>query len=369
MILSELKTNIQELSQKISRGIECLHIPDKEKEIISLRKETENTDFWDDQENARAVSQKLSTLEKIVSRWEGLRGDADALQEMTDMLEEDSPEVEEMSTEYEKLLKKYTQDELDLLFSGEFDDSDAIVEINAGAGGTEAQDWANMLLRMYLRFGERHGFKTEIIEKTDGTEVGIKSVMIEISGERAFGLLRSEKGTHRLVRQSPFNAKNLRQTSFAGVIVTPIIKNADKEVQIEDKDLRIDTFRASGAGGQHINKTDSAVRLTHIPSKVVVECQNQRSQHQNKEKAMEILKTKLLAKQREEEEKKAAEIRGEVTEAAWGTQIRNYVLHPYKMVKDLRTEYESGNPDIVLDGELDDFIRAFLEWDAAKTNR
>jgi peptide chain release factor 2 len=368
MILSELKSGIEDLSLKIDRGMECLHIPQKEEEIQKLRKETENPDFWNDQENARIVSQKLSSLEKIVEKWSTLFGDVKALGEMVDMLEEDSPELSEMSGEYEKILKQYSEAELDLLFSGELDDSDAIIEINAGAGGTEAQDWAEMLLRMYLRFAERHEFKSEILEKTDGAEAGVKSVMLEVSGERAFGLLRGEKGTHRLVRQSPFNAKNLRQTSFAGVIVTPIIKNADNEIQIEDKDIRFDTFRASGAGGQHVNKTDSAVRITHLPTKIVVECQNQRSQHQNKEKAMEILRAKLLAKQREEEEKKAAEIRGEVTEAAWGTQIRNYVLHPYKMVKDLRTDHESGNPDVVLDGELDDFIRAYLEWDAGKKN-
>jgi len=364
----ELKAGLNELSQKIARAIECLHIPEKQEEIQKLRIKTEDPRFWNDQENARTVSQKLSLLEKIVERWKDLSGNAEALKEMGEMLTEDSEELAEMAEEYEKLNAKYMKAELDLLFSGDFDDSDAIIEINAGAGGTEAQDWAEMLLRMYLRFAERHEFKTEMLEKTEGSEAGVKSVMIEVAGERAFGLLRGEKGTHRLVRQSPFNAKNLRQTSFAGVIVTPIIKNADNEIQIEEKDIRIDTFRASGAGGQHINKTDSAVRITHIPSKIVVECQNQRSQHQNKEKAMEVLRAKLLVKQREEEEKKAAEIRGEVTEAAWGTQIRNYVLHPYKMVKDLRTDFESGNPDTVLDGELDDFIRAYLEWDAGRKN-
>lgn len=366
VILAELRTAIAEISDKIARGALCLHIPQKQTEIDELRKQTEADGFWNDQDNARTVSQRLSSLEKIVERWQGLQGDAKAIAEMVDMLEEDSPELKEMVTEYERLAQKYQQAELDLLFSGEYDDSNAILEINAGAGGTEAQDWAGMLLRMYLRFAERHDFDTEILEKTEGAEAGIKSVMIEIAGERAFGLLRGEKGTHRLVRQSPFNAKNLRQTSFAGVIVTPVIKNADQEIVIEDKDLRIDTFRSSGAGGQHVNTTDSAIRIIHLPTKITVECQNQRSQHQNKEKAMEVLRAKLLAHRLEEEEKKAAAIRGEVTEAAWGTQIRNYVLHPYKMVKDLRTDTESNNPDVVLDGELDDFIRAYLEWDAAR---
>lgn len=366
MIFTELKSAVKQMREKIARGMECLHIPEKEKKIIELRKKTEANGFWEKPEYARDVSKNLSALEKIVERWKEISGNAEAIEEMLGMMEENSPEVPEMEEEFLNLKKKYNEAEMDLLFAGEFDGSDAIIEINAGAGGTEAQDWAEMLLRMYLRFAERHNFKSEILEKTEGNDAGIKSVMIEIIGDHAFGLLRGEKGTHRLVRQSPFNAKNLRQTSFAGVIVTPIIKNIDNEIVIEDKDIRLDTFRASGAGGQHINKTDSAVRITHIPTKIVVECQNQRSQHQNKEKAMEILKAKLLAKKREEEEKKAAEIRGEVTEAAWGTQIRNYVLHPYKMVKDLRSGYENSNPDMILDGDLDDFIQAYLEWDAAK---
>jgi peptide chain release factor 2 len=366
MIFTELKSAVKQMREKIARGMECLHIPEKEKEMAVLRAQTEETNFWDDPKNAREVSKQLSALEKIVHRWQEIAGNTEALDEMLEMIEEHSPEAKEMEEEFLALEKKYNDAEMDLLFGGEFDAGDAIIEINAGAGGTEAQDWAGMLLRMYLRFAERHDFKSEILEKTDGAEAGVKSVMIEIAGEQAFGLLRGEKGTHRLVRQSPFNAKNLRQTSFAGVIVTPVIKNVGDEVAIEEKDLRIDTFRASGAGGQHVNKTDSAVRIIHIPTKIVVECQNQRSQHQNKEKAMEILKAKLLAKKREEEEAKAMEIRGEVTDAAWGTQIRNYVLHPYKMVKDLRTEHESGNPDYVLDGDLDDFIRAYLEWDAAR---
>lgn len=368
MVLAELRSAIAETKEKILRGMECLHIPEKEKEITELRTKTEAPDFWNNQENAREVSKQLSSLEKIVERWKGLSGNIDAVLEMVEMLDESSSELAEMEQEFFHIQENYAQAEMDLLFGGEFDGSDAIIEINAGAGGTEAQDWAEMLLRMYLRFAERHDFKSEILEKTDGNDAGIKSVMVEIAGERAFGLLKGEKGTHRLVRQSPFNAKNLRQTSFAGVIITPVIKNIGDEISIEEKDIRLDTFRASGAGGQHVNKTDSAVRITHIPTKIVVECQNQRSQHQNKEKAMEILKAKLLAKKREEEEKKAAEIRGEVTEAAWGTQIRNYVLHPYKMVKDLRTERESGNPDVVLDGDLDTFIRAYLEWDAARKN-
>lgn len=366
MTLPELRSALEELNTKIESALLCLHVDDKKKEISELKAQTENPDFWNNPENARKVSQKLSALEKIIERWQEISGDGKTLLEMIEIIEENTPEFTEMTNEFEALQKKYAEGEIDLLFSGEFDSGNALLEIKSGAGGTEAQDWAEMLMRMYLRFTEEKSLKAEILEKTDGTEAGIKSVTLEISGDHAYGLLRGEKGTHRLVRQSPFNAKNLRQTSFAGVIVTPILEGENQEIQIEEKDIRIDTFRASGAGGQHVNKTDSAVRITHTPSKIVVECQNQRSQHQNKEKAMEILKSKLLLQKREEEEKKAAEIRGEITEAAWGTQIRNYVLHPYKMVKDTRTEHESGNPDSILDGYLDEFIRKFLEWDAAK---
>lgn len=369
MTLSELKSALAEMREKIARGIDCLHIPAKQAEIVGLKAETEQADFWSDADNARAVSQKLSALEKIVDRWLAIDGDAKALAEMLELVEDQSPESAEMEVEFTKLQKNYAQAEMDLLFSGDFDDADAIIEINAGAGGTEAQDWAGMLMRMYLRFAEQQEFKAEILEKTDGTEAGIKSALIEIVGTRAYGLLRGEKGTHRLVRQSPFNAKNLRQTSFAGVVVTPSVKAGTEAIEIEEKDIRMDTFRASGAGGQHINKTDSAVRIIHIPTGIVVACQNQRSQHQNREKAMQILQAKLIARRQEEEEKRAMEIRGVVTEAAWGTQIRNYVLHPYKLVKDLRTDTESSNPDAVLDGQLDEFIRAYLEWDAARRDR
>ncbi len=252
-----------------------------------------------------------------------------------------------------------------MLLSGEFDSRNALLEITAGAGGTEAQDYAEMLLRMYLRFCERKNWSVEILERSDGTEAGIKSCLLEIKGHNAFGLLMAEKGTHRLVRQSPFNAKNLRQTSFAGVMITPELEDADvSNIQIPESEIRIDTFRSSGSGGQHANKTDSAVRMLHIPTKITVVCESQRSQHQNKEKAMQILKSRIVQRMREEEEKKAAEVRGEHTEAAWGTQIRNYVLHPYKLVKDLRTGYEVTNPDLVFDGDLDKFHQKFLEWKA-----
>lgn len=369
MLFSELKSALSDMNKNIVRGMDILQIEKKEKELLSLKKEMEEPTFWDDSETARGVSQKASGLEKMIDRWKGILGDGEALEEMLEMTEEDSLEHKEMEGEYNTLREQYAAAEMDLLFGGAYDEGDALLEINAGAGGTEAQDWAEMLMRMYLRYAERKGFSVTVLQKTEGVEVGIKSVSLEITGEHAFGFLRSEKGTHRLVRQSPFNAKNLRQTSFAGVIVTPILKDLGQEIIIEDKDIRLDTFRASGSGGQHVNKTDSAVRIVHLPTGIVSECQNGRSQHQNREKAMEVLKTKLLLKQREEEEKRAAEIRGEVTEAAWGTQIRNYVLHPYKMVKDTRTGTETTQTEAVLDGEIDIFLRSFLEWDVAQKER
>lgn len=328
------------------------------------------TDFWDDPQKARVVSQNLAALEKKTALWDALKGDADALREIFELCAEDSPESKEIEAEYQKIAEKFGKAKTDLYLSGEFDDRDAILEIKSGAGGTEAQDWSEILLRMFLRFAERMGFQAEILEKTDGAEAGIKSATLEISGSYAFGFLQSEKGTHRLVRQSPFNAKNLRQTSFAGVVVTPVMEESDEgDLEIEEKDLRIDTFRASGAGGQHINKTDSAIRITHLPTGIVASCQSDRSQHKNREKALKILRSHLAAKKREEEERRAAEVRGEITEAAWGTQIRNYVLHPYKMAKDLRTDYETSDTEGVLDGDLEIFSRKYLEWKAEKAGK
>ena len=298
--------------------------------------------FWDDAKAAGQISRALASAEKRLAFWQQIVGDSQALVEMAELLQEGSPELAEIETEFQNLKEGFEAAKIQLYLSGEFDDRDAILEIKAGAGGTEAQDWAGILLRMFLRFAERQNWRAEIVEKTDGAEAGVKSVTVQISGEFAFGFLKSEKGAHRLVRQSPFNAKNLRQTSFAGVEVFPLLKSSDAaEIEIPESEVRIDTFRASGAGGQHINKTDSAVRITHLPTGIVSSCQNGRSQSQNKEKAFEILRARIAEKKREEEEKRAAEIRGETVEAAWGNQIRNYVLHPYKLVKDLRSGLEN----------------------------
>jgi peptide chain release factor 2 len=367
MIYTELEEEIKKLSEKIEIAKKCIHIPALTKEIEELKKQVNTPNFWDTPKAASIISQQLAKKEKIRDLWENLSSDSEGLLEMMELLEEDSPEQKDIEEEFILLQKNFSQAEQELLLSGEFDERNALLEITAGAGGTEAQDWAQMLLRMYLRFCERKNWKVEILEKSDGTEAGIKSCLLEIKGENAFGLLQSEKGTHRLVRQSPFNAKNLRQTSFAGVMVTPELEEVDTEdITLPDSELRVDTFRASGAGGQHVNTTDSAVRIVHVPTGIVSSCQNQRSQHQNKEKAIQILKSRIAQKMREDEEKKAAEIRGEHTDAGWGTQIRNYVLHPYKLVKDLRTNYEVTNPENVFDGAIDVFQQKFLEWKAKK---
>ncbi len=365
MLYSELVDAITDLKKNVFRAKDCAHLPQIKAESEDLRIKTEVPNFWDDPQEASKISQRLSSLQKKYEKWVYLANDAEGLQEMLGMFTEDSEEQQEVEKEYEALKKRFQEAEKDLLLSGDFDTRNAVLEITAGAGGTEAQDFAEMLLRMYLRFCERKGWKCEILEKSEGVEAGIKSCLLEIIGENAFGLLSAEKGTHRLVRQSPFNAKNLRQTSFSGVMVTPELEEVDTaDIHIPDNEIRVDTFRASGAGGQHVNKTDSAVRMVHIPTNIVVVCQNQRSQHQNREKALQVLKSRLVLKIKEEEALKASLVRGDHTEAAWGTQIRNYVLHPYKLVKDTRTGYEHSNPDLVLDGELDDFHQYFLQWRA-----
>jgi peptide chain release factor 2 len=256
--------------------------------------------------------------------------------------------------------------ELRSLFSGEYDERDAICELNSGEGGADASDWANMLLRMYLRWAERHGFDVELDAVTEGSEAGISSATFIVKGRYAYGWLRSEHGVHRLVRISPFNAQGKRQTAFAALEVVPMLDEADTDIEIDDKELRIDVYRSSGAGGQHVNKTDSAVRLTHLPTGIVVSCQNERSQHQNKDRAMTMLKAKLADLERQKREDELASIRGEQRSVGFGSQIRSYVLQPYQMVKDLRSDYEVGQVDAVLDGDLDGFMEAFLGWERAQ---
>lgn len=368
MLKSELSSLAENLLEQIRSAYACVNIPTLQEKISVYTIKTQESSFWDDPKTAGQVSQQLASLEKKVQSWQSLLADAVAIPEMIDLIEdEESDDMQSVEQEYIMLEKRFEESNIELLLSGPFDEKNALLEISAGAGGTEAQDFAQMLLRMYLRFCERKGWNAEIVEQSDGVEAGIKSCLIEISGEYAFGLLQAEKGTHRLVRQSPFNAKNLRQTSFAGVMIMPDLSEDDtKDIHIPDSEIRVDTFRASGAGGQHVNKTDSAVRMVHIPTGIIVSCQNQRSQHQNRDKAMQILKSRIAQLRQEEEQKKLADMRGEHTEAAWGTQIRNYVLHPYKLVKDTRTAYETQHPENVLDGDLESFQKEYLKWQAKK---
>ncbi|MAE68489.1 peptide chain release factor 2 [bacterium] len=326
--------------------------------IKELEEKSNDPNLWDDQISANALFAKLKSL-KV--QWEPIRTLLSEVDDLLEMIEasaaEDLPALEE---ELQTLEHKWQEVETNLYLSGEFDANNAYITISGGAGGTEAQDWAAMLLRMYLRYCERQGWQSQLIEKTDGQEAGIKSATIHIQGEFAYGFLRCERGTHRLVRLSPFNAKNLRQTSFALVEVLPEITES-KEVEIEEKDLRVDTFRASGAGGQHVNKTDSAVRITHEPTGLAVACQSERSQQQNRIQAMNMLRAKLLEKKRIEEDAKKEGLKGAQKSADFGQQIRSYVLHPYQMVKDLRTNIETSNTDEVLDGDIQQFIDAELK--------
>jgi peptide chain release factor 2 len=309
------------------------------------------------------VLREAEGLRDDLTAWQGLLSRASDLAELAELAMEtgDDSMTAGVDEEYRSLVEDYELQRQALLFSGEYDESNAIISISAGAGGTEATDWAAMLQRMYLRWAERHRFRTEIIDQLEGEEAGIKSVTINMEGRRAYGFLRAERGVHRLVRISPFDSQKRRHTTFALIEVLPEVEDDVEVGDIPDDDLRIDTYRSQGAGGQHVNKTDSAVRLTHLPTGIVVQSQNERSQHQNKELAMRVLKARLLERKIAEREAELAKIRGDHVEAGWGNQIRSYVLHPYQMVKDHRTEFETSDTSAVLDGELDRFMMAELE--------
>lgn len=323
----------------------------------------EAPDFWDDAEKASADMKELKDLKSIVERADALSMAYDDIMTLIEMGNEEADEslVPEVENEFVQFQKEFEDLRISTMLTGEHDAENAILTLHAGAGGTESCDWASMLCRMYEKWADKRGFTVEVLDSLDGDEAGLKSVTLEIQGDNAYGYLKSEHGVHRLVRISPFNAAGKRQTSFVSCDVMPDIKQ-DIDIEIADDDIRIDTYRSSGAGGQHINKTSSAIRITHFPTGIVVQCQNERSQHMNKDKAMQMLKAKLLILREQENLAKESDIRGEVKEIGWGSQIRSYVMQPYTMVKDHRTNAETGNVSAVLDGDIDMFMNAYLKW-------
>ncbi|MFC1903598.1 peptide chain release factor 2 [Chloroflexota bacterium] len=357
--MQELKDTLEDLRSRISIALVHLDIAAKEVEISRLEKQSVHPDFWLNQSNAQDIMRQLAENRKVVQRWRDLEEKIADMAEFISLAEEDDSLQTEIQSELEEIAAYLDELEFQMAFSGEYDDRNAILAIHAGAGGTESQDWAEMLMRMYLRWAERRGYKTEMLDSSPGEEAGMKSVVVEVGGDYAYGYLKSEHGVHRLVRLSPFDADHARHTSFALVEVMPEAK-ADADVKIGPDDLKVETFRSSGPGGQHMQKTSSAVRLTHLPTGLTVTCQSERSQYRNKEIALKILQARLLELQLSQRAEERAKLKGKHIAAGWGNQIRSYVLHPYKMVKDHRTDYQVGNADAVLDGELDGLITAYL---------
>jgi peptide chain release factor 2 len=335
----------------------------KRARISEIENEMNAPGFWENSEKSGAMMKELKSIKAALAKYDKLHGAYEDLLTLIEMAEEESDKelADEAEIEFARFKKHFDQYKISTLLNGEFDHLGAILSLNAGAGGTESCDWAGMLYRMFTRWAEKQGYSVEVLDYLDGDEAGIKSVKIQITGENAYGYLKSEKGVHRLVRISPFNAAGKRQTSFVSCDVMPDIEE-DIDIEIADEDIRIDTYRSSGAGGQHINKTSSAIRITHIPTGIVVQCQNERSQLKNKERAMQELKSRLYMLKQEENARNMAEIRGEVTEIGWGNQIRSYVMQPYTMVKDHRTGCEVGNVNAVLDGDLDVFMNEYLKF-------
>lgn len=336
----------------------------REDELGKLEKAAENPDLWDDPDQAQKLMQRLSRLRDDVDSWRALRQRTDDALELARLDDEDLESG--IQTELDAIQEELDRREFQALFSGKYDREDAILAIHAGAGGTDSQDWTQMLMRMYLRWAERHDFRAEVLDSSEGEEAGIKSVTIAVDGEYAYGYLKSERGVHRLVRLSPYDSASRRHTSFSLVEVYPQVETAD-EIHIDPNDLRIDTYRSAGAGGQNVQKNETAIRITHLPTGVVVTCQNERSQTQNKDNAMRVLRARLLDLKQQQQEEELAKIKGEHVQAEWGSQIRSYVLHPYQMVKDHRTDFETGNTNAVLDGDLDGFIEAYLREQIGQT--
>ncbi|MFC1646093.1 peptide chain release factor 2 [Candidatus Omnitrophota bacterium] len=356
----ELKERLKELDKKLEHLRAYLDIPKKEEKIKGFEQMMSGPNFWQDKQTATKVLKELKRLKLSVESWNGYKKKVRDSKEMLELFKDEQEIVNDITGELNKLTKNIDELEFQTILGGEFDQNDAILSINAGAGGTESCDWASMLLRLYQRWAESNSYKVKVMDMLPGEEAGIKNVTVSIKGDFAYGYLKAETGVHRLVRISPFDANKRRHTSFASVDVIAEIQD-DVDIQIKPDEIKVDTFRASGKGGQHINVTDSAVRITHLPSGIVTQCQNERSQHQNKEVAMKVLKAKLYELERREQEAKVSKEYSQKQRIEWGSQIRSYVMHPYSMVKDHRTGYESGNVQAVMDGQIDDFIHAYLK--------
>ena len=368
--LDQFKYTLSTYDETLKEVKDSLDLENKERRITELDKSMEEPGFWDDPERSTKTVREAKNLKDTVDGYKHLEQQYEDIQVMIEMGYEENdpeiiPEIQEMLDEFVKELEELRTK---TLLSGEYDGCNAILKLNAGAGGTEAMDWCSMLYRMYQRWADKKGFTTEVLDFLDGDEAGLKSITLQVNGENAYGYLKSEKGVHRLVRISPFNAAGKRQTSFVSCDVMPDIEE-DLDVEINDEDIRIDTYRSSGAGGQHINKTSSAIRITHLPTGIVVQCQNERSQFQNKDKAMQMLKAKLYLLKQQENAEKLSDIRGDVKDINFGNQIRSYVMQPYTLVKDHRTNAENGNVNAVMDGDIDLFISAYLKWISLKNQK
>lgn len=361
VLLDNIKNELTTYKEPLREVKASLDLDSKAERVVEIEREMQEATFWDNVERANKVSTECKSFKKIIEDVEGLEKQYEDIFDLIELADDDESMAEEIEADFNDFKTKLENLRISTLLTGEHDSNNAILRLNAGAGGTESCDWVSILYRMYTRWAEKKGYQVEVLDYLEGDEAGIKSVTWQVNGPNAYGFMKGEKGVHRLVRISPFNAQGKRQTSFASLDVMPELEN-DTTVEINPDDLKIDTYRSSGAGGQHINKTSSAVRITHIPTGVVVACQNERSQFQNKDKAMQMLKAKLLILMEEANAAKLDDIRGEVLDNAFGSQIRSYVLQPYTMVKDTRTNEESSNAGAVLDGDLDQFINAYLKW-------
>ena len=362
IVLDEYKQQIQAQIAVLREAEQSVKPEELKAELKVLEDQMGATDFWNDVENANKVNQRAKMLQAKINRFEKLVSMGEDLETLVEMAEEEDDEslVDELKSELAAFTEKVEALQLELLLKGPYDNSNAVLSLHAGAGGTEAQDWTEMLYRMYTRYCEGRGWTVRELDMLDGDDAGVKSVTFEVSGENAYGYLKAEKGVHRLVRISPFDASGRRHTSFSSLDVTPIFDDDIADIKIDPDDLRVDTYRASGAGGQHVNKTSSAIRITHLPTGIVVQCQNERSQIQNRETAMRMLRGKLIELQEREREQQMADLKGEMKRIEWGSQIRSYVFQPYTLVKDHRTGVENGNIQAVMDGALDPFISAYL---------